>query len=226
MFLSPAVAAATMAAAVGLGLALPHWEDSLPHAAVTLVIQTVQWASLAGVEWVHTGRHGVIQSVVIQSVDERRLRLASCVRVDRVRSSDQDPAYGLRLLVDIAIRALSPAVNDPTTAVQALDQIEETLVRLGTRPLVWPWWPTTVGPPPVPADSGVAGGGEPGAGRDPSSRGDVLAGRATRTSPWWTGSPAPSGIRCSQLWRRARTGRDSAVSAPLRTPVSRSGPPA
>ena len=29
--------------------------------------------------------------------------------------------YAIRLLVDIAIRALSPAINDPTTAVQALD---------------------------------------------------------------------------------------------------------
>jgi uncharacterized membrane protein len=38
-------------------------------------------------------------------------------------------------LVDIAIRALSPAVNDPTTAVQALDQIEDLLVRLGQRRL-------------------------------------------------------------------------------------------
>jgi uncharacterized membrane protein len=37
--------------------------------------------------------------------------------------------------VDIAIRALSPAVNDPTTAVQALDQIEDLLIRLGRRRL-------------------------------------------------------------------------------------------
>jgi uncharacterized membrane protein len=39
------------------------------------------------------------------------------------------------LLVDIAIRALSPAVNDPTTAVQSLDQIEDLLLRLGRRRL-------------------------------------------------------------------------------------------
>ncbi len=313
MFLSPAVAAVTMAGAVGLGLALPHWEDSLPRVgltydtdtasttlaaiaggmitlsgfvitAVTLVIQTVQsmsprlidvighfrrslavvglvtgtavyalvvlaqirpgetprlsvtlavalvvvdtvvllrsltglrhvvtggglaravgelipgsidaalpldgtaaasgtaapaWVSRAGVPWVHTGRPGVIRSVderlllrimagwdACVSLDvgpgdfvsagsvlgqwhgpaeapgsrrvRRSRRLASCVRVDRVRRIDQDPAYGLRLLVDIAIRALSPAVNDPTTAVQALDHIEVTLIRLVTRPL-------------------------------------------------------------------------------------------
>jgi uncharacterized membrane protein len=43
----------------------------------------------------------------------------------------QDPKYPIRLLVDIAIRALSPAVNDPTTAVQALNQIDDLLRRLG-----------------------------------------------------------------------------------------------
>jgi uncharacterized membrane protein len=45
------------------------------------------------------------------------------------------PSTRSGLLVDIAIRALSPAINDPTTAVQALDQIEDPLVRLGQRNL-------------------------------------------------------------------------------------------
>ena len=35
--------------------------------------------------------------------------------------------------MDIAIRALSPAINDPTTAVQALDEIQDLLLRLGSR---------------------------------------------------------------------------------------------
>src|SRR5208282_3428828 len=47
------------------------------------------------------------------------------------RTFEQDPKYAIRLLVDIAIRALSPAINDPTTAVQALDQIQDLLLRLG-----------------------------------------------------------------------------------------------
>jgi uncharacterized membrane protein len=51
------------------------------------------------------------------------------------RTFEQDPKYPLRLLVDIAIKALSPAVNDPTTAVQAIDQIEDLLRRLGARDL-------------------------------------------------------------------------------------------
>ena len=51
----------------------------------------------------------------------------------RQRTIDQDPAFVLRMLVDIAIRALSPAINDPTTAVQALDRIESLLVELAPR---------------------------------------------------------------------------------------------
>jgi uncharacterized membrane protein len=51
------------------------------------------------------------------------------------RTFDQDPKYAIRLLVDIAIKALSPAVNDPTTAVQALDQIGDLLLRLSRRQL-------------------------------------------------------------------------------------------
>jgi uncharacterized membrane protein len=51
------------------------------------------------------------------------------------RTFEQDPKYSIRLLVDIAIRALSPAINDPTTGVQALDQIQDLLLRLGSRRL-------------------------------------------------------------------------------------------
>ena len=57
------------------------------------------------------------------------------IHVGTSRTFEQDPKYAIRLLVDIAIRALSPAINDPTTAVQALDQIEDLLRRLGRRQL-------------------------------------------------------------------------------------------
>ena len=53
----------------------------------------------------------------------------------RQRTMDQDPAFALRMFVDIAIRGLSPAVNDPTTAVQAIDRIETLLVELHRRHL-------------------------------------------------------------------------------------------
>ncbi len=51
------------------------------------------------------------------------------------RTFEQDPKYAIRLLVDIAIKSLSPAINDPTTAVQALDFIEDLLRSLGQRDL-------------------------------------------------------------------------------------------
>jgi uncharacterized membrane protein len=68
-----------------------------------------------------------------RTIDEQKLR--DGIELGEERIFEQDPKYALRLLVDIAIRALSPAVNDPTTAVQALDQIGDLLVRLGQRHL-------------------------------------------------------------------------------------------
>ena len=61
--------------------------------------------------------------------------LRRTVLLELQRTFAQDPKYALRLLVDVAIKALSPAVNDPTTAVQALDEIEDLLRRIGTRDL-------------------------------------------------------------------------------------------
>ena len=51
------------------------------------------------------------------------------------RTAHQDAAFGLRQLVDIGARGLSPGINDPTTAVQALGQIHDALLRLGSRKL-------------------------------------------------------------------------------------------
>jgi uncharacterized membrane protein len=59
------------------------------------------------------------------TVPERRLR--RLVALGSERTLDDDPGFALRLLVDVAIKALSPAINDPTTAVQSLDRIEDTL---------------------------------------------------------------------------------------------------
>jgi len=64
-----------------------------------------------------------------QPIDEESLWATIAIGTDR--TFEQDPKYALRLLVDIAIRALSPALNDPTTAVQSLNQIEDLLFRLG-----------------------------------------------------------------------------------------------
>lgn len=66
-------------------------------------------------------------------VDQEAVTAAITLSEDR--TMQQDVAFGFRQLVDIAERALSPGINDPTTAVQALDQLHDLLRRLSTRPL-------------------------------------------------------------------------------------------
>lgn len=68
-----------------------------------------------------------------QTLNEQALR--DTLDLGPERTFDQDPKYAIRLLVDIAIKALSPAINDPTTAVQALSYIEDLLLHLGHRRL-------------------------------------------------------------------------------------------
>jgi uncharacterized membrane protein len=51
------------------------------------------------------------------------------------RTIEQDPQFAFRILVDIAAKALSPAINDPTTAVIAIDQIHRLLRMIGDREL-------------------------------------------------------------------------------------------
>lgn len=59
--------------------------------------------------------------------------LLESVNLGRERTMEQDPPFGFRQLVDIAERALSPSMNDPTTAVQCLDEIHNLLRMLATR---------------------------------------------------------------------------------------------
>jgi uncharacterized membrane protein len=102
----------------------------------------VEMASKSGciIELLVTVGDAVLDSVPIlriygaaSSLPEQPLRRA--IELGSERTFQQDPKYAIRLLVDIAIKALSPAINDPTTAVQALDQIEDLLIRVGRRRL-------------------------------------------------------------------------------------------
>jgi uncharacterized membrane protein len=61
-------------------------------------------------------------------------RLKGLVALGVERTIEQDPAFAIRVMVDVAVRALSPAVNDPSTAVQVLDHLGETLRLVGTAP--------------------------------------------------------------------------------------------
>jgi uncharacterized membrane protein len=67
------------------------------------------------------------------AIHDRRLR--DSVVLGTERTMEQDPTFALRILVDIAIKALSAAINDPTTAVLALDQLHRLLRVVGLRAL-------------------------------------------------------------------------------------------
>jgi uncharacterized membrane protein len=54
--------------------------------------------------------------------------------VEPERTVNQDPAYGVRILVDIALQALSPAVNAPTTATQVIYRLVNLLAIIAQKP--------------------------------------------------------------------------------------------
>ena len=69
----------------------------------------------------------------VRSIDEEIL--LTSVAFGSERTMDQDPTFAFRIVVDIALRALSPAINDPTTAVLAIDQLHRMLRTVGKRDL-------------------------------------------------------------------------------------------
>ena len=84
-------------------------------------------------DYVHA--HGVLYRIYEASrpLDARDLRGA--IALGRERTLEQDPAFAFRIIVDIAEKALSPAINDPTTGVLAIDQLQCLLQEIGERDL-------------------------------------------------------------------------------------------
>ncbi len=74
-----------------------------------------------------------VYGAAADDIDEETV--VPALALDRERTMDQDAAFGFRQLIDIAERALSPGVNDPTTAVQAMDQLRDLLRRMAVRRL-------------------------------------------------------------------------------------------
>jgi uncharacterized membrane protein len=68
-----------------------------------------------------------------QAISDGVLRQA--VALGQERTLEQDPSFAFRIIVDVACKALSPAVNDPTTAVLAIDCVHELLGAVGARHL-------------------------------------------------------------------------------------------
>ncbi len=99
----------------------------------------VEWARARGAElvlphpvgdFVPTG--GVLVRVYGGEFDDHAAEeLEGMIALGDERTFEQDPAFAIRIMVDMANRALSPAVNDPTTALQVLDHIGEVLGLIG-----------------------------------------------------------------------------------------------
>lgn len=78
---------------------------------------------------------GVLLGTTKPVEDEARGRLLSAFDVGPTRTLQQDVEFGVLQIVDIALRAISPAVNDPSTAIGCLDHLSRILIRFASREL-------------------------------------------------------------------------------------------
>ena len=148
-----------------------------------------------------TLHHGIpVADTYCASMPEAAVLAALDVGTER--TFEQDPLLAFRLLADIALRALSPAINDPATTVQALDELGDLLVpptyRSRRRDS-----PTTT----APTDSSC----------------EFPSGTSSSASPSTTSSPPPAPPR----WSSSTCARCSNTSAttPHRTDATPSPPP-
>jgi uncharacterized membrane protein len=64
---------------------------------------------------------------------EREARLLTAIDIGPTRTMQQDVEFGIIQIVDIALRAISPAVNDPTTAINCIDQLARVMILWASR---------------------------------------------------------------------------------------------
>ena len=91
-------------------------------------------AVVAGTPMAHAWHAGPAEGALREGQAALEEALDSAVQLDFERSAGADVAYGLRKVIDIAVRALSPGINDPTTAVHALSHASALLCELAARP--------------------------------------------------------------------------------------------
>lgn len=84
-------------------------------------------------DFVATGE--VIYRLYGKAAEANELLLREAVAMGRERTIEQDPTFAFRVIVDIALKALSKAINDPTTAVLCIDQLHRLLRAVGRRHL-------------------------------------------------------------------------------------------
>lgn len=132
----------------------PRSAPDRPRASATVAapaagyLQGVDDASLVGIAAEHDLRlrvlrrpgHFVVAGAPLVEVtgevsaDDAARRIRSAFIVGGWRTADQDPEYGIHQLVEIAVRALSPGVNDPFTAITCVDRLAGVLATVAARP--------------------------------------------------------------------------------------------
>ena len=82
-------------------------------------------------------RGAALASLALEKPPEKEIiaALQAAYAIDRHRTVSQDAAFGIRQIVDIALKALSPGINDTTTAVMCVDYLSAILARLAPRPI-------------------------------------------------------------------------------------------
>ena len=82
-------------------------------------------------------QHTALASLALDSPPDAETiaALQAIFSIGRHRMEDQDAAFGIRQIVDVALKALSPGINDTTTAVTCVDYLTAILARLASRPI-------------------------------------------------------------------------------------------
>lgn len=86
-------------------------------------------------DFVLEGGRGIAVYPAERLDDDLAERITACLMIGAHRTPQQDPDFSIRHLVEIAVRALSPGINDPYTAVSAINQLSACLSDLFDRAL-------------------------------------------------------------------------------------------
>ena len=109
---------------------LAHADGWISQAPTEYILHAIPPSTVVRLEtrpgaYIHRGEVLMRIHPAPQDAERVRARLLATVTIGDARTMQQDFDFGLRQLVDIALRALSPAINDPTTAI-------EVVLRLGS----------------------------------------------------------------------------------------------
>lgn len=78
-------------------------------------------------DYIHLGIPLLRLRTAAPLTSRQKRRLEKMFVIDLIRTHSQDVRFGVRQMVDVALRALSPGINDPSTAIEAINEIGSVL---------------------------------------------------------------------------------------------------